>query len=73
MTKNSVTFDRSIFKAGRDASTKVKLPTHPVRTGQARRGLPEEEVSLIVCPFLPAGRQGLRLQGGASGARFGQR
>jgi hypothetical protein len=28
-------------------------------------GLPEEEVSFILCPFLPAGRQGPRL------SRFG--
>jgi hypothetical protein len=36
----------------------VKLPAH-------RAGLPEEEVSFILCPFLPAGRQGPRL------SRFG--
>jgi hypothetical protein len=36
----------------------VKLPAHPVRTGQARRGFPERQFHFILCPFLPTGRQG---------------
>jgi hypothetical protein len=35
-------------------------------------GLPEVEVSFILCSFLPASRLGPRLQGGACGARSGQ-
>jgi hypothetical protein len=38
----------------------VKLPA-------PRAGLPEEEISFILCPFLPAGRQGPRLQAGLAG------
>ena len=41
-----------------EKSSNVKLPAH-------RAGLPEEEVLFILCPFLPAGRQGPRL------SRFG--
>jgi hypothetical protein len=36
----------------------VKLPAH-------RAGLPGNEISFLLCPFLPAGRQGPRL------SRFG--
>ncbi len=51
----------------------MKLPGHPVRTGQAGRGFPEMKYYFIVCPFLPAGRQGPHLKGGACGALAGQR
>jgi hypothetical protein len=53
----------------------MKPPAH-------RAGLPGHAVacrvrakviSFILCPFLPAGRQGPRLQGGACGAHPGQR
>ncbi len=33
----------------------MKLPGHPVRTGQARRGLPGKEISLLLCPLAPQG------------------
>jgi hypothetical protein len=31
----------------------VKLPAHPVRTGQARRSYPGKEISFILCPLTP--------------------
>ncbi len=44
----------------------MKPPAH-------RAGLPEKEVSFILCPFLPAGRQGPRLsRSWRDGARLGQ-
>ena len=43
----------------------VKLPVHPVKTGQARRGFPEMKYHSYGAP-LP------RLQGGACGALTGQ-
>jgi len=43
----------------------VKLPGHPVRTGQARRGFPEKKFHFYCAP-LP------RPQGGACGALAGQ-
>jgi uncharacterized protein YgiM (DUF1202 family) len=58
----------------------VKLPAHPVKTGQARLGFPARKSDLAMYPLLPAppsvgtgaGRQGLRLKGGVCGARSGQ-
>jgi hypothetical protein len=43
----------------------VKLRAH-------RAGLPGNEISFLLCPFLPAGRQGPRLIGGLCGALAGQ-
>ena len=40
---------------------KSEAPVHPVKAGQARRGFPERNDHFILCPFLPAGRQGPRL------------
>jgi uncharacterized protein Yka (UPF0111/DUF47 family) len=45
---------------------KLKLPTHSA-------GLPGNDLLFILCPFLPAGRQGPHPQGGACGARSGHR
>ncbi len=39
---------------------RVKLPVHPVRTGQARRGFPERNYHFILCPLTPPTRRGLR-------------
>ena len=48
----------------------MKLAAHPVKTGQARRGLPGKVISFYIVPldpaYLPTGRQG-----GACGARSG--
>jgi len=35
----------------------LKLPAHPVRTGQARRGLPGKVISFYIVPLDPAYRQ----------------
>jgi len=40
---------------------KYEAPRPPRQDGAGTVGLPGEEVSFILCPFLPAGRQGLHL------------
>jgi hypothetical protein len=33
---------------------RLKLPAHPVKTGQARRGLPGKEIFILIVPLDPA-------------------
>jgi hypothetical protein len=38
----------------------LKLPAHPLRTGQARRGLPAMIYYFILCPLIPPRRRVLQ-------------
>jgi hypothetical protein len=42
--------DRSAFSS----PSFMKLPAHPVRTGQARRGLPGDVILFYIVPLYPA-------------------
>jgi hypothetical protein len=49
----------------------MKLAAPVCRQAGTARGFPAMIYYLILCPFLPAGRQGPRPEGGACGARSG--
>ena len=53
-------------------TAKCEAPRACLPQAGTARGFPAMIYYLILCPFLPAGRQGLRPQGGACGARSGQ-